>query len=176
LSFLSLFQFDTKVVYPINILEMFFEIHLQLSQFTILGIVHNSMNSRLAERERFIVEGFHTSRLINTCLEQVDTLFNAIDFHQSSMTGFWIVNHIEFGTLETVHVSNITQPISLNTYVDTKEANYFMGPTDLVQFQSTQLFAFRYAARRSGWRWGLRFMTKKKESIISIEDPSGNDL
>ena len=94
-----------------QILDIFFEIHLQLSQFPILGIVNTSMNSRLGKGKRLVIKGLKTSMLDDTCLEQVDTLFNDIDFHQPSMTGFRILNGIEFGAVETVHVSNVAQPI-----------------------------------------------------------------
>jgi hypothetical protein len=94
-----------------QVLDVFFEIHLQLSQFAILGIVDTSMNSRLGKGKCIIIKCLDTSMLDDTQLEQVDTLFNHIDFDQPLMTDFGIFNGIEFGSVETVHVSNVAQPI-----------------------------------------------------------------
>jgi hypothetical protein len=94
-----------------QILDVFFEVHLQLSQFAILGIVDTGMNSWLGKGKRIVIKCLDTSMLDDSRLEQVDTLFNHIDFDQPLMTEFGIVYGIEFGSVETVHVSNIEQPI-----------------------------------------------------------------
>jgi hypothetical protein len=68
-----------------------------------MGVKDASMDSRCRILSSFLV-GSDSASLDRSSLEEVETLFNHIEFHQPTMTLLWIRNGVQFNTVKTVPV------------------------------------------------------------------------
>jgi hypothetical protein len=96
----------TESVQVVNVVELFNELlkvdHESLHVASI-GVKDTRMDSRCRILSSFLV-GSDSASLDRSSLEEVETLFNHIEFHQPTMTLFWIRNGIQFNTVKTVPV------------------------------------------------------------------------
>jgi hypothetical protein len=75
-----------------------------------LGIKNTSMDSRCRILSSFLVR-LDSASLDRSSLEEVETLLNHIEFHQSTMTLFRILNSVQFITVKTVPVESTTSEV-----------------------------------------------------------------
>jgi hypothetical protein len=68
------------------------------------------MNLRFRILSSFLVGG-HSAFLDKSSLEKVEALFNHIEFHQSTITLFWIRYGVQFKTMKTVPVERMTSTV-----------------------------------------------------------------
>jgi hypothetical protein len=76
-----------------------------------LGIKYTSMDSRCCILSSVLVR-FDTFSLDRSSLEQVEALLNHIEFHQSTMTLFRVLNGVQFQTVKTVPVERTVRRTS----------------------------------------------------------------
>jgi hypothetical protein len=94
-----------QTVPPLTLPCTLFSTYHELLHIASLDVKDTSMDSRCRILASFLVRSDSAS-LDRSSLEEVEALFNHIEFHQSTMTLFRIFNGVQFQTMKTVPVES----------------------------------------------------------------------
>eukprot|EP00978_Attheya_sp_CCMP212_P028860 scaffold100781_cov54-Attheya_sp.AAC.2 len=85
--------------------------YLKSNEFSNFGVKYTGVDAGCAVGLFAGCVRFDPAALDGPRLEEVDALFHDIEFHETAVTVFWVINVIEFLLVETVDVPNVAQPI-----------------------------------------------------------------